>query len=1791
MITDDIFKIETPFPQYSPVPEYQPTGTTGLSFENKGGNANIDFFGNTNSLNQYTAPTYFDPVEESLSKFKQSDYFKEKGFLSGRDNEQIYGERQTFGNKFVNGISGMADLAIYQFGDQLKGWGRMADALFSWDSSKLWGEDPEEAAKKFKEVVDKNGIFMTEQDRDSIFNWSKVFNTVQQAGFTIGAIAEIAAEELATAGIASALQGTKVGRFMKALSSWRVDVNKMDRTLNETSKLRQWFKNISHNVESTPFVPFGGESLSFGAKAIGYGKKAGETGLEFAGRGFGAFYRDLRMFNSAATEARAEASGTYTDLKEKLINYELKKGNTLTYDKLQQIEELSKKAGQTNFLANTAIIGISDKIMFDGLFKSMKSVKGLLSEEGLIGSIRKGKGIEFFKRGFNLKTLKEGIRTKPLTYFKNNITEALQENLQDASNNAVQAYYESKYKNPGKQALQIGAYDAISQGLGTQFSKQGFETFLSGFATGAIVSPMLGGTKFLYNRATTTKEQRVEQDKRTNNDITQLQGLFSSAYAPAAGVSLSTAGLMQEAAKKNSIKDFQDAKDIQIREAAALLIRTNQTEKYFDLLEDQAQTLTQKEFEDAYGVDFKADNKNSAQDYINSFKQKVEEMDKLNRDFTYMFGSNPFKPSDEVNYTAWENAKWHTLYIKDAHSRAIQRSTELINSLPSKLQNLDVQSFLPLFDNKLFENEKKLLQEEIKAGVSPELTKDKIARLKILEKIEQQDSLSLNPEESYNEKLYEKYLLQIAKENKIDLTKEQIQEGLNNIRDIKNLRLDERNLLNNINWLVNPQNMSTLRQQHLEATQKMWEELTSKLTREEQKPTEETVEQPKQETTTEETAATFTPTTPYGTPTGETLITSTESIQTETKELPKEFFDEVLEQIFYKGIDFNNNQVNSVDDIERLFDKHSDIIVPLLKKYNVDPEDLFQKILEEEQLDESPILDNFKNNINKIANIKKKLEEILNQVEQTKELTKQQTSYLQNNKQIIDKVDLLKAMFDDIQDTVKPKEDDKENIQQVLDLPIINNSQISEKEKEIKETELQIFILENENKEVIIDGIQGLLFIINENRIEITTENKIFEIQTKDISNFSTVYNNVKKLNKYAVKILSENEVIVNEIKYTINVDNKGNIVSLSPVNNISQTIKNEKLLVAVEIERNKFDFINLQIDKNNEVDTFLEENNYKDLDFLLNTIFNYNFTDTISEAIDKLYNSIKLNNSEKLQLKLWLQDSFDRLVRLIDSKNSKLENETILNAYDNLETILNLLYDKKIDLQENKQNIEQKQNIKKQEDEKQKTNNIAETKIPVVTEIIAATDNEAEKIKERKTELIKKLEEKVDKLNEEIKQIKETKIIQNSKKESIQEDKPIEGLFEQEKQTPVEYSSTIKTRTNEAKDIPDKIDLPFNSVYDMTIGNMIRFINSSQGREYLETLGYKIVIQKITADFFNSHSPNPDFVTSERDPYNYFKKVENQGVTNYAFVLKDKNNQDVYINPNFFHDNSQPFTTQEGLKLAINLPKDSVTDEVELSWDDLVSKNGAIDQFKNGRLTPISEFLKGTDVEEQFSIVKGQKIGKYMVVKPNGVRQNGGLYLDLPNGYSIKLLPGSPASIKIQGDTISLLDIVDRTYEPEQQTEMIDFLNKILIRDTGAVDEMFYRVVRNGNKIEIEAYKYTDRNEKGFGTNPVKQNLTTQQVAARIKNINILNIDFSVDRQITVPLLTKDSVSFKQMSYLEFVQDNTYTSKKRYINALTNKPQIQTIHDGFSVKENVLKAKIETTYQKELEKLFNCLS
>ena len=86
-------------------------------------------------------PVQFDPVQERLGRYQGSKYFRDIGFLPGRDNEELYGRAQTGWEAFTNGISGAWQLAKFQFVDQLKGWGRMVDSVFSGDLDKLYDQN------------------------------------------------------------------------------------------------------------------------------------------------------------------------------------------------------------------------------------------------------------------------------------------------------------------------------------------------------------------------------------------------------------------------------------------------------------------------------------------------------------------------------------------------------------------------------------------------------------------------------------------------------------------------------------------------------------------------------------------------------------------------------------------------------------------------------------------------------------------------------------------------------------------------------------------------------------------------------------------------------------------------------------------------------------------------------------------------------------------------------------------------------------------------------------------------------------------------------------------------------------------------------------------------------------------------------------------------------------------------------------------------------------------------------------------------------------------------------------------------------------------------------------------------------------------------------------------------------------------------------------------------------------------------------------------------------------------
>jgi len=229
---------------------------------------------------------------------------------------------------------------------------------------------------------------------------------------------------------------------------------------------------------------------------------------------------------------------------------------------------------------------------------------------------------------------------------------------------------------------------------------------------------------------------------------------------------------------------------------------------------------------------------------------------------------------------------------------------------------------------------------------------------------------------------------------------------------------------------------------------------------------------------------------------------------------------------------------------------------------------------------------------------------------------------------------------------------------------------------------------------------------------------------------------------KYNITEVTETSAVVNGVEYLFNVDKNGNIASLK-IKNYSQTIRNEALIIAIEIERNKLETSTTSV--NEEVIEKLKAN-YSNLNTLLDNIWSYNMTDTIADALEKLYENIPLNESEELQTALWLSDVFDRISKLVKQNNTKEENETILNAYNTAEIINYLLYNlNNINLNENERKPEERQTV--EDVEQIKDNVVAKKSKRKVKEEIEEKIEEKKKVRKR----VKKVKEV-----EEVKEVKE---------------------------------------------------------------------------------------------------------------------------------------------------------------------------------------------------------------------------------------------------------------------------------------------------------------------------------------------------------------------------------------------------------------------------------------------------
>lgn len=228
------------------------------------------------------------------------------------------------------------------------------------------------------------------------------------------------------------------------------------------------------------------------------------TGLARASRTAGGFFRDVIGINAALSEGRLEGGFVENKTYEKGYDGFWKEFNRAPDDKEQlELRKRAKIAGFQDTWKNTLLVYYSNKIAFPNLFggklfaNMSRNVTKVGAEFDLIYKAAK-KGVKegsYELVDYNMKNALKGI-IKPanfgkasLMYFKTNLIEGTQEVLQDVLADSTEQYYVGSYLDPTKANFDY-SLSTLSNAFGHQVSKQGFETFMSGFVMGAFLKPL-----------------------------------------------------------------------------------------------------------------------------------------------------------------------------------------------------------------------------------------------------------------------------------------------------------------------------------------------------------------------------------------------------------------------------------------------------------------------------------------------------------------------------------------------------------------------------------------------------------------------------------------------------------------------------------------------------------------------------------------------------------------------------------------------------------------------------------------------------------------------------------------------------------------------------------------------------------------------------------------------------------------------------------------------------------------------------------------------------------------------------------------------------------------------------------------------------------------------------------------------------------------------------------------------------------------------------------------------------
>ena len=595
-------------------------------------------------------------------------------------------------------------------------------------------------------------------------------NTIMNFGYSAGIMSEAILEEIGgillapeTLGgsfvVSSANLLKNTARAFKGLDAAADGYKAVNTTLkavDSVSGARKFWQGAGKFV--SPFNPLGGTMNAFKAA------KAADN-LTNLGKGFktfGGFYRDVQRINMALAEARLEGGMVKNEVYDKLYNqYYAKNGQAPTDEEQYAMIKQSEKASVNTVLWNAGLIYGSNAITFPNIMGAKGGIRNFVKNNldefatvkgGKYGDLGKwiyNKGAKKFQfEANNFKNMAKSWLRQPIYksaagtigYFKSNFAEGIQENLQEVIAGANERYYVDTFNSPALRSHQYakGAaqYNEASQAeyfgqeLGKQFSATGFETFASGFAMGALATPVnftfeqlaIGFNK-MY-KPEVYQEFKKEKLKATKQMGDILNGIDIKDFLSAKPFNYATQDFVAQVKKNGTIKEATDAT------LEGLLSQVHQSLESgtLDLFKEKLKhlsELTPEEFEDATPNVPKGE---GAQ-YQSKIPTTIEKIDKIKQRYDYyterfpnpITASNvPDKNSPEYRdaialQKGWDESIKNAVFFSEAFEDTMKRKKSIMASYLSQapLKNMSQRDSEVIFDYSKLRNEQAMLKDEV----------------------------------------------------------------------------------------------------------------------------------------------------------------------------------------------------------------------------------------------------------------------------------------------------------------------------------------------------------------------------------------------------------------------------------------------------------------------------------------------------------------------------------------------------------------------------------------------------------------------------------------------------------------------------------------------------------------------------------------------------------------------------------------------------------------------------------------------------------------------------------------------------------------------------------------------------------------------------------------------------------------------------------------------------------------------------------------------------------------------